>query len=398
MPPQNDGGHTTEKLLRQQAALAAFGTFAFREDDLHKILTEAARVCAEGLGVPFCKVCRYRAAENDLLIVAGVGWHSGVVGQVVSPADETSPQGRAYVTRQPVLINNLHAINDIRLPPFYAEHGIISTIDVVIQTQSGAPYGVLEIDSPFEHAYDEHDINFLTGFTNVLAEAVSTHERIELLRVAVAERDALILDKTVMAEEMQHRVRNNLQLVHAMLEREVNDPDTSRMSDNVAAIGRRIMTMSRVYDHLLGTGMARTIDFGAYLSALCHALPEIQDPDGSGGGITVRCDVESVTLSLDSVTSLGLVVTELVANSYRHAFPGGHGSITVTLRRGRGGGDSTLRISDDGVGLPHRPSGNRRGLGLATRLMQQVKGTIAQADGPGTTWLLTFPPRLDAAA
>ena len=52
---------TVAKLLRQQAALAAFGTFAFRETDLQKILTEAARVCAKSLNVPFCKVCRVPA-------------------------------------------------------------------------------------------------------------------------------------------------------------------------------------------------------------------------------------------------------------------------------------------------------------------------------------------------
>ena len=231
----------------------------------------------------------------------------------------------------------------------------------------------------------------------MLAEAVATHVRMELLRDALAERDALILEKTMMAEEMQHRVRNNLQLVHAMLEREASEPDKSRLSENVSAIGRRIMTMSRVYDHLLGTGMARTIDFGAYLDSLCHALPEMQHVDDSGG-ITVRCDWESVKLGLDSVTSLGLVVAELVANSYRHAFPDGRGSITITLRHGRNGGMSTLSISDDGVGLPHVASSNRRGLGLVTRLMQQVRGTIAQGDGPGTTWLLTFPPLVAAAA
>ncbi|MDQ2802306.1 MAG: histidine kinase, partial [Pseudomonadota bacterium] len=56
---------TVEKLLRQQAALASFGSFAFREPDLPKILAEAARICAASLGVPFCKICRYRAAEDD---------------------------------------------------------------------------------------------------------------------------------------------------------------------------------------------------------------------------------------------------------------------------------------------------------------------------------------------
>lgn len=84
---------TIEKLLRHQAALANFGGFVFGESDLQKILSEAARICAESLGVPYAKICRYRADHNDLLVEAGCGWNADVVGYVVSPADESSTQG-----------------------------------------------------------------------------------------------------------------------------------------------------------------------------------------------------------------------------------------------------------------------------------------------------------------
>jgi hypothetical protein len=80
-----------DRLLRQQSALAGFGSFAFREDDLVKVLNEASRICAEGLGAGFGKVCQYREATNDLLVVAGYGWKTGVVGHVISRADESSP-------------------------------------------------------------------------------------------------------------------------------------------------------------------------------------------------------------------------------------------------------------------------------------------------------------------
>lgn len=66
-----EDGPRVRNLLRQQSAIASFGSFALRESDLLKVLTEAARVCADGLDVPFCKVCRYRESEDDLLIEAG---------------------------------------------------------------------------------------------------------------------------------------------------------------------------------------------------------------------------------------------------------------------------------------------------------------------------------------
>src|ERR1700730_18755019 len=104
-----DAAPQVHKLLRQQAAIARFGSFALRERDLMKILTEAARVCAEGLSVPFSKVCQYRPEQNDLLIVAGHGWQDGVIGHVVSRADTSSPQGRAFRTGKPSIIHDLRA-------------------------------------------------------------------------------------------------------------------------------------------------------------------------------------------------------------------------------------------------------------------------------------------------
>jgi hypothetical protein len=127
------------KLLRQEATVAHFGSFAFRKNDVLKVLTEAARVCAECLSVPYSKVCRYREKENDLLIEAGNGWHAGVIRNVVSRADLTSPQGRAFVTCEPSICNDLRDENDFKLPPFYTEHGIISTIDVVINGSEERP-------------------------------------------------------------------------------------------------------------------------------------------------------------------------------------------------------------------------------------------------------------------
>jgi GAF domain-containing protein len=186
-----DTDRIVEKLRRQQAALAKFGRFAFNETDLLAILTEAARICAASLGVPFCKVCRYRPTENDLLIEAGCGWDLGVVGRVVSQADETSPQGRAYVTGEPVIIRDVRDANNLVLPDFYPQHGIISTVDVVISALNGASYGVLEIDSPSLHQYDEHDIDFLTGFANVLAEAIASAQKNKAIQ-ALLERQKLL--------------------------------------------------------------------------------------------------------------------------------------------------------------------------------------------------------------
>jgi len=396
-----------EKLLRQQAAIAGFGSFALRQSDLLTVLNEAARVCAEGLSVPFCKVCRYRSKENDLLIVAGFGWKSGLVGHVISRADQSSPQGRAFVTGKPSICNDLRTDTRYRLPPFYREHGIISTIDVVIKGDD-KPYGVLEIDNDQQHDYDQHDIDFLTGFANVLAEAVAVSERtatlqstIEQMKVLLTQKNSLVeaqdrlLDqKKVLAEELQHRVRNNLQLVYGMLSKQLGDTTDKVGQRGLKAIARRVSTLAQVYDHLLGNEMTRTTDFGSYVNSLCRSLMEIQ-----AGTVTLACDCDALILDLDIVTALGIIVAELVTNSYDHAFPGGKGDIAVMVHRNAGNVDmATMTVSDNGMGFKINGENKRHGIGLVRRLIEQIEGTVTIDSTRGTVWTVSFPTTLATAA
>jgi hypothetical protein len=120
---------------------------------------------------------------------------------------------------------------------------------------------VLEIDNPERHDYDEHDVNFVTGFANVLAEAVNTSKRNTVVQAAldqmkdmVADRDRLLgaqerllSEKGVLAQELQHRVRNNLQLVYGNAEQA--DPVRRRGGRN------RRHQRDRPAGHDLGQGL-----------------------------------------------------------------------------------------------------------------------------------------------
>ena len=199
-PPVTDAAKMQE-LLRQQTAIARFGSFALRELDLTNILTEAVRVCAEGLGVPFSQVCRYRAESKDLVVAAGYGWRDQVIGHVVSSADMSSPQGRAFTTGEPAICDDLQKGACYELPPSYAAHGIVSIVDVVIKANDGQPYGILEIGADQPRDYDEYDIHFLNGFASVLAEAVSTAARGAALQVTVDQMKALVGEKDRLLHE-----------------------------------------------------------------------------------------------------------------------------------------------------------------------------------------------------
>jgi two-component sensor histidine kinase len=371
-------------LRHREEALAHFGTYAFAQIALQPILDEAARVCAECLNTAFSKICRYEEAENGLLVVAGHGWNADVVGFAISVADESTPQGRAFSTGAPQVCANISEVNTYTLPPFYPEHHVLSTVDVIIAAKTSPPFGVLEVDSQVADAFDEHDINFLTGFANILAEAVVAAGRAEDLRKTIARMRQLVEEKETLSNELKHRVRNSLHLVYGLLTAEMEGRPDAAAIVAFRSIALRVMGLAQVFDHLLGTGMSRVINFGEYLGALCESLPELYHMDG----VRLSCSAESASIELDDATALGIVLTEIVNNAYIHAFPTHAGSIAVSLRVKAG--DAVLTIADDGTGFVE-VSTARHGMRLVRRLVQQVSGTITLGTGSGSVWTIVFP-------
>ena len=111
------------------------------------------------MDVAFCKVCRYRPEEGDFVVEAAVGWKQDVVGRIVSTADESTPQGRAFVTGLPVICGDLDKDPVFLMPSYFLEHGIVSTLSVLSRAmaslmrcwKSTAPYAMTmtAMTSPF---------------------------------------------------------------------------------------------------------------------------------------------------------------------------------------------------------------------------------------------------------
>ena len=98
------------------------------------------------------------------------------------------------------------------------------------------------------------------------------------------------------------------------------------------------------------------------------------------------------------VTALGIVVAELVSNSYDHSFPGGKtGSIRVSVRC-NDAEFTTMRISDDGIGFKPNAESKRHGVGLVRRLVEQVRGNVTVTSDHGTVWTIKIPAERTALA
>jgi two-component sensor histidine kinase len=372
---------------RQRAALAAFSSYALTEPDLDDLLDEAARASAEALGTPLCRVMQHRADEDDLFLRSGVGWPAGAVGRLKVPVDQTTPAGRTFLSGEPVITTDTGALPASTFPPFFARHGIVSSLCVPIQGSSGT-FGTLGVDCTGPWVFEDDDVEFLSGFARVVAEAISRIRRRRALDRALQNKEALADERGVLLREMQHRVRNHLQLIQSSLSIQARRTKDTAAQQGFQEVAGQVLALSTLYDHLLGVGMGRTIDFAGYLSSLCDSMGQVTGLNGGKVDLVFTAD-QHVTLGLDRCTALGIAVNELVSNAFEHAFAGGNGKVEVSLTEA-GPGEALLIVADNGSGLDRQL---RHGVGmtLVERLVKQVEGSIEVDASAGTVWKITFP-------
>lgn len=366
--------------LRQQELATRFGLFALEQEGLQPVLDEACRVAAEGLQTRFSKILRWRPDSGDFLTVAGVGWRPGVVGVCRLGPGRLSPAGYAFETGDAVICNDLAAETRFEVPGVLPEHGIRSAINVPIR--GGGPFcGTLEVDSTARDEFCGADLAFLQALANTLCVTVEREaRRVELAQAAEA-KDKLLRDKDLLMQEVHHRVRNSLQLVHTLLLLQARAGGTDARGA-LSAAAQRVMTVAAVHERLYRGGSVTEADAAEYLGGLVDDLRRsLVEPAGR----SIELRAESMPLSADRLTPLGLVTTELVTNALKY----GRGHIRLHVRPGENGIEISAR--DDGPGLPpDLDPAHSRGLGmrLISTLAKGRDAVRADPDG-GITVLMT---------
>ncbi|WP_262271523.1 sensor histidine kinase [Microvirga yunnanensis] len=382
------GGDAADELayrLRQQQLTARFGLFALKTHDIDALLQEAARTCAEGLHSEFCKVMEFLPAENEFVVRAGVGWKPGVVGAARTGADLDSPAGFALRTGQPVISNHLAEETRFRTPKLLADHGVKRAINVIVQGDGGGPFGVLEVDSPTEGRFTDHDLAFMQGFANLLGVAIERQQAEEELRANKALLQQALDDQDVLNREISHRVKNSLQLVAGLLNMQGRASGNDDLRRALADAEARVHTIAQVHDRLWRYNEMRSVNLAEFLGELCAKLR------GSAPHFTLGCHIDSVIVPTDLAVPLGLLVNELVTNAFKYAYPETSGEVRVELTS-----DSPerlrLEVSDAGVGLPadfNLAQSRSLGMRLVASLTRQLGGQLEWQDArPGTRFVL----------
>jgi two-component sensor histidine kinase len=370
--PQGDkedtGARALALRLRQQEILAELGVVSLHRTPFRELLDRTVEFAAEGLQAELCKILEYIPEDNRMLMRAGIGWNPGLIDVASVGADLESPSGYALRTGQPVISNHLENEERFRTPDLLKVHGVRRAINVILQGD-GAPFGVLEVDSRSEGEFGENDIAFLQGAANILGMAIERQRYERSLREALQHQKVLV-------NEINHRVKNSLQLVASMFNLQATASGDPALTQSLNEAIGRVTAVARVHERLYRSPNVHSVDLSAYLADVCADL------DALAPQATVQfTSTDPIVMSTDRCVRVALLLTELVTNAAKHARPGTACAVSVALKR-QGDDAISLSVRDDGDGLPNGFDIKKsKGLGmkLVTALVSQTGGTIRAA-------------------
>ena len=188
-------------------------------------------------------------------------------------------------------------------------------------------------------------------------------------------------DNDVLLRELQHRVKNNLQMITALIRLEARDVPDEASGERFDRLAGRIHALAVLYDALARENAGNTIDLGAYLGQIATAVMQAHATEG------IRLDMKLDTwpVSVNVAMPAGLVVNELLTNSLKHAFAGREGGI-IKLHSLIDDHGYHIMVADDGVGLPEGtewPRPGKLGAIIVQSLRQNASAKIAVASSPG---------------
>ncbi|MCI5146627.1 MAG: hypothetical protein D3923_14140 [Candidatus Electrothrix sp. AR3] len=202
----------------------------------------------------------------------------------------------------------------------------------------------------------------------------------EHLKSTLAEKEALL-------KEIHHRVKNNMQIVASLMFLQSQNIKNKEALDVLQESQNRVKSMGLAHELLYRSANLSKVPFKEYIETLVQSLCE-----SYGGNISFRVEAEGIELPVDTAIPCGLIVNELITNSFKHAFNNDQAGI-LTVRFIRLGDTYTLAVSDNGIGMPTDydwKSSVTLGLNLVRTLSAQLDAQLEFKNNNGLTCELSF--------
>lgn len=194
----------------------------------------------------------------------------------------------------------------------------------------------------------------------------------------------------MLLHEVNHRVANSLALVAALVGMQAKATSEPAIRTALSEIQGRISAIAGVHRRLYTSQDVRSVEISEYLASLLRDLEATLKEAGHASN--VRLSAEPIQVSTDKAVSIGVMVTELVTNAFKYAYPAGAGGEIRVLFSKRGDRKVVLTVEDDGIGWTGEgtPQGTGLGSRIVNALARGLSGSLHYAPGPGCRVMLEF--------
>ncbi|HSH01924.1 MAG TPA: histidine kinase dimerization/phosphoacceptor domain -containing protein [Anaerolineae bacterium] len=299
-------------------------------------------------------------------------------------------------------VNHAYAAADDKRPEFYVGKNHFELFpnkenEAIFHhvAESGEPH--YEWAKPFEYAYNRErgmsywDWNLVPvkdqggEVIGLVLTLVPVTERVQ----AVAEAQIAIRDKEALIQEVQHRVKNNLQMVSSLLRLQMMLEEEPQVVAALKTGQTRLQAISHLYQDMYQWGDPLQLNFGQYLQHLANDLVgavEIADSE-----IDLETAIDPLFLHVEVAIPLALIASELINNALQHAFNQEHDSKQIEVRLQDKGSEAVLVVQDNGMGFDENQSKPKLGYRLIPRLVKQIEGVFVKEYANGMVCRISFP-------
>ena len=257
------------------------------------------------------------------------------------------------------------------------------------------PYRIITKDSHIKWVEDvthirRNDDGIIPHYQGIVYDITNQHEADIMIKRSLREKEILL-------KEIHHRVKNNLAVISSLLFLQSNYVDDNKYLGMFKQSQSRINSMALVHEQLYRTDNFEKIDVWAYVNSL---VQNVQNSHAIEKQVLIQIHVDEVFLDIDSLVPLGLIINEILTNSFKYAFGDSKNPEISLVIKKAGYGKVMLEVSDNGIGLPEgldmdRPMG--LGLQLVSMLTSQIDGHLEVKSDRGAIFRITFPEKMDIA-
>ncbi|MDZ7772648.1 MAG: histidine kinase dimerization/phosphoacceptor domain -containing protein [Balneolaceae bacterium] len=375
-------GGIKDDQARMRQAIMDLGKKAIVSEDLSEFFHPLADFLAELLSVDEVTIFRYLEDQQGLDVISAT--HRELL-ESNGPARLEREEGRKLFT-----MNKTTLLEDRR----YAEitewlteslqRSLLPVAGVVIPGEE-RPLGLILLHSDSKRNLGVSNTLFLKAIAHLIANTVVRKNIEDDLKKSLDEKQLLL-------SEIHHRVKNNLAIVSGLLELQLEEKEDPQLRHALKDSQRRIHSMAMIHEQLYTSEDFSDVGFKEYLGSLLGSIRRTYGEEGER--ITLVTHIGDVRLDLDRAIPMGLVVTELVSNAFKHAYTAREaGAVTVELEEKDG--EIRLRVADDGSGLPgdfDLEQTSSLGMKLVETLSTQLNGSLTCRNmEKGCEFLVAFP-------